>query len=128
MQDLASHQGGPVATTDSSVGIGQQTGQVRVVAPNVWEIASGSDPDDPPDTEGPEAVGQEVADRRMGGPVGDAQNRSPGVRVLKTSVASCMPSLDASQRLPPLATVAPSCHGVIQMMFSATARMICPVT
>ena len=46
----------------------------------------------------------------------------------KTSVASWVPSLVASQRLPPLFRVGPSAHPFIQMMFSATARITWPVT
>ncbi|MGN6692920.1 MAG: hypothetical protein ACTHN0_01980, partial [Aquihabitans sp.] len=45
-----------------------------------------------------------------------------------TSVASCWPSFSASQRLPLLLMVGPSAQPFMRMMFSATARMIWPVT
>ena len=46
----------------------------------------------------------------------------------KTSVASCVPSFSASQRLPPLLIVGPSLQPFIQTMSSATARITWPVT
>jgi alkylation response protein AidB-like acyl-CoA dehydrogenase len=54
--------------------------------------------------------------------------RSPGARVPKMSVASCRPSVSASQRFSPLQMVAASCQPFMRWILSPMARITWPVT